>query len=224
MHINYAIIVVFFRRIDNETNMTHEIIYEQGTIKFIEYSANDAMENAHILAEFRSSYFSKFPYLYKADSHQEMQNCNDFAGSQGARIIVLYDDTKAIGIATHIPFMHAWDGLHRAFHNAHLNLKHYHYFAESIIHQDYRGMGLSKFINAHIEQYAKNISAKYITAMTVIRKPNHPMKPLNYIPFENYMHHFNYAQIPNVNMTISWPTMPHGHEEKHSLIFWQKIL
>ncbi len=201
---------------------TPHVVWEQDSLRVVQYAASDAQHLAVMLARFRLSCFREYPYLYKGTLEAELQTFADFFADADAQVTVLYDNDTPVGLATHRPMVHAFAHLLTPFEEAGLQPSGFYYYSEGIIEPKYRGKGIGTLFQTCVERSAMELDLPYVAAMTVQREPDHPLCPKGYQSFDGYMHRFNYEIIPNLTLTISWPTMPHGEEEGHRLQFWKK--
>ncbi len=181
---------------------------------------------AQALARLRLSYFAHFPYLYKGTEAEELAHSVPFFTCPRAYVTLLLEDTPhgehIAGIATHQPLADAWDGLHEPFLRNGLDINAFYYYSEGIVEHAHQQKGIGRLFQHSVEESARTLHILKLTAMTVYREDAHPLRPRNYVSFSEYMKKFQYRRMSEMDIEITWPTMPHGAEEGHVLHFWEK--
>lgn len=201
---------------------TGDVIWEKDALRLVEFHGPDARPLLKDMARLRIETFCEFPYLYKGSLEYETEYLSAYFNCDAARVDMLYDGGRIGGMAAHIPLGDAWPDVRKGFADCGLDPSVCYYYGEMILEPAYRLKKISNITQRRVEERARSLGLQWVTAITVRRAPEYPDRPEGYVSFDHAMRRWGYEHIPNARITISWPTMPHGDEEAHPILFWRK--
>lgn len=175
------------------------------------------------VARLRMQVFRDFPYLYDGNEDYERDYLTAYQ-SPGAVVVAALDGTQIIGAATGAPMAdHAAD-FAAAFADRPEPLGQIFYFAESVLLREYRGHGIGHAFFDAREDRARSLGYRYSAFCSVIRPSDHPARPLDYWPLDDFWRKRGYAPLPGVIARFSWRDLGDSHETEKPLQFWMREL
>lgn len=175
------------------------------------------------VARLRMQVFRDFPYLYDGNEDYERDYLTAYQ-SPGAVVVAALDGTQIIGAATGAPMAdHAAD-FAAAFADRPEPLAQIFYFAESVLLREYRGHGIGHAFFDAREDHARSLGYRYSAFCSVIRPSDHPARPLDYWPLDDFWRKRGYAPLPGVIARFSWRDLGDSHETEKPLQFWMREL
>lgn len=103
-----------------------------------------------------------------------------------------------------------------------LDPKEVFYFGESVLLKDYRGKGLGKIFFQERERFAKSIPGiRYLSFCAVVRV-DHPLKPLDYSPLDNFWANQGFHEVPGLVTTYEWQDIGESAPSEKNMQFWLK--
>lgn len=177
------------------------------------------------LAQLRIDVFKEYPYLYQGSYAYEEAYLSKFLRTPKAYIIAIFDEGRLVGsltglplVAEEAPFQAPWLTEYGAIHRL-------YYISEVLLYPDYRGQGLGK---ALFRQAEAAIEAKHcfegITFATVIRPPQHPLKPATFRSSDPFWRDLGYQPQADKIGFIPWQDLNETSESLKSMQFWYKAL
>ncbi len=174
------------------------------------------------LARLRVKVFRDFPYLYDGDAAYEQQYMRIYAETPGAAVIVARDGAQIVGAATCLPLAAEHDSVQKPFLDAGIDVSTIFYFGESVLEAAYRGQGIGVAFFAAREAQAVGFST---TAFCAVQRPeDHPLRPKNYVPLNDFWQHRGYRPRPDLICSMSWRDVGDADSREKSLMFWTKDL
>lgn len=178
---------------------------------------------AHVadLSRLRLSVFAEWPYLYDGEEGEEERYHGDYAGSPGAAMVLARSGGAVVGAATCQPMAEAAPcvrgcGLDAATHA---------YFGESVLLPEYRGRGVGVAFFEKREAHARALGLANAAFCAVVRNPNDPRRPADYVPLDGFWRKRGYRPRPEISCIMHWSEPGDaGLERPHSLAFWTKPL
>jgi len=176
------------------------------------------------LARLRCEVFAAWPYLYHGDDAYEREYLRDFAVTEGAVLIAACDGERIIGAATASP-MHAQPGEYQAgFRERGIDVSTLYYFGESVLLPAYRGRGIGHAFFDHREAQARRHGATATTFCGVVRPADHPARPADHVPLDQFWQKRGYAMIPGLTAHFSWQDIGDNHETEKPMQYWMRHL
>lgn len=174
------------------------------------------------LAHLRLEVFRDFPYLYEGKEADELAHLRIYASHPKAAIILAKDGTQIIGAATCLPLAASDLTVQKPFLDAGLRTDDIFYFGESVLLPAYRGRGLGVGFFKKREDWAKG--ARMACFCAVERPVDHPLRPENYVPLDEFWRHRGYQQRSELSSLMSWRDRGDPSPTRKNMIFWTKDL
>jgi GNAT superfamily N-acetyltransferase len=174
------------------------------------------------IARLRVEVFREFPYLYDGDTAYEQKYLRIYAETPGAAVIVARDGERVVGVSTCLPLAAEHPPVQQPFLDAGLDVSRIFYFGESVLEKAYRGQGIGvAFFQAREAQAAGYATTAFCA---VIRPPDHPLRPKDYVPLDEFWRRRGYRPRPELVCTMSWRDITETQESPKRLQFWTKDL
>ncbi|SMO69105.1 GNAT family N-acetyltransferase [Paracoccus laeviglucosivorans] len=176
------------------------------------------------LARLRIAVFRDWPYLYEGDHAYEREYLKVYQ-SPGSVVVAAYDDDdRMVGASTGAPMEdHAGD-FATAFANRPERLEEIFYCAESVLLPAYRGHGLGHAFFDGREAQARALGRRYSAFCSVQRPANHPLRPADYRPLDDFWRKRGYEPLSGVVAEFDWKDVDAPVSTKKPLQFWMKTL
>lgn len=176
------------------------------------------------LGKLRGRVFREWPYLYEADDAYEANYLRQYAGGEGAAVIVALDGEEAVGASTCQPMREAHAPVRHAFEEAGRDPAEHSYFGESVLLPEYRGQGIGVAFFARREAVAREAGLRFATFCAVERDADDPRRPPGHVPLDGFWHRRGYAHHPAIACRFNWREVGGAAEMPHRLSFWIKEL
>ena len=175
------------------------------------------------LARLRIEVFHDFPYLYDGDYDYEKKYLQTYVDTPESVIVLAFDRDKVVGASTALPMKYETEQLKQPFLDHGYNLGDVFYCSESVLNKDYRGLGLGVRFFEQREAHAKDLGGfKFITFCCVERPLNHPRRPANYVPLDQFWNKRGYFKHPELKTTYTWKDLDDTVETPKPMTFWLK--
>lgn len=177
------------------------------------------------LAALRIAVFREYPYLYDGTIEYEREYLQTYIKSQKSILAAVYDGNRMVGATTACPLADEVAAFKKPFENARMDTGKIFYFAESVLLPQYRGRGLYKEFFALREERARETGDYNLTTFCgVVRPPDHPSKPPDYVPLDAYWTRMGYQKRADLKTTFTWRETGQSEESGKTMIFWTKEL
>ena len=177
-------------------------------------------EMVPLIAQLRIDVFRDWPYLYDGDVENDVEYLLDYIDSPNAAVIGAWDGTRLVGASTAVPLEDHAEASGAAFAEHGYALKDIYYCAESVLLPKYRGQGLGHAFFDHREAAARRLGRKWCCFCSVIRSEDHPARPENYRPLDDFWRKRGYAPMDGVVAEFSWRDIGETDQTTKSLQFW----
>ena len=175
------------------------------------------------VARLRIRVFRDFPYLYDGDADYERDYLRAYQ-SPGAVVVAALDGTAVVGAATGAPMAdHAAD-FGAAFADRPEPMDQIFYCAESVLLRDYRGLGIGHAFFDAREAHARKLGLAFSAFCSVIRPADHPARPGNDRPLDDFWRKRGYEPLPGVTARFSWKDLGEATDTEKTLQFWMRRL
>ncbi|WP_020407331.1 GNAT family N-acetyltransferase [Hahella ganghwensis] len=174
------------------------------------------------IAKLRLQVFREFPYLYEGSLDYESDYLKKYASSDKSVFILAKVNRKVVGAATGLPLIDADEEFQAPFKEHGLNISQYFYFGESVLDKNFRGRGIGHMFFDAREAFAWHNCFRWTTFCAVERPENHPQRPPNYRPLNQFWEARGYQQRPELNTCYSWQDIGEPEETSKPMIFWIK--
>lgn len=177
------------------------------------------------LGRLRIDVFREFPYLYEGDLNYEKEYLAGFLNSASNVIVLAFAEDRIVGASTGIPLLHAPLEVQSPWEKANLfPMDQIYYFGESVLLKGYRGQGIGVTFFEEREKWARQQGFDYATFCGVLRSNNHPMRPPNYQPLNQFWMNRGYQLSSHIQCAMQWKDIGEDNESKKTLQFWHKSL
>jgi len=175
------------------------------------------------LAELRIAVFCHWPYLYQGDLDYERHYLERYRMS-GSVIVAAMHDGKMIGASTGAPMEAHAQEFGMAFSYTQIKNEDIFYLAESVLLPEYRGQGLGHVFFDGREAHAQLLGRKFCAFCSVIRAVDHPQRPANYRPLDEFWYKRGYQPQEGIIASFSWKDIGESQETAKKMQFWMRAL
>jgi len=175
------------------------------------------------LAALRLKVFHHWPYLYQGDLDYERQYLANYRRA-GSIIVAAFNGDEMIGAATAAPMEGHAPEFGQAFSGSRFQLDDIFYLAESVLLPAYRGRGLGHVFFEEREAQARALGKRFCAFCSVIRPHNHPARPHDYRPLDEFWRKRGYAPLAGVIAHFPWKDLGEQQESIKPMQFWLREL
>ncbi|MDT8372082.1 MAG: GNAT family N-acetyltransferase [Gammaproteobacteria bacterium] len=177
------------------------------------------------LAQLRIQVFRDFPYLYDGDLAYEETYLQTYIQAPDSVIVLAFDGDKVVGASTGIPLKYETDDVKKPFIDAGYDVDKVFYCGESVLISSYRGQGAGVAFFDHREAHARDIGSFEFSCFCGVQRPeDHPARPEDYVPLDNFWRKRGYEKHPELNTKFSWKELDEDDESPKPMTFWMKKL
>ncbi|UWP94545.1 GNAT family N-acetyltransferase [Aliiroseovarius crassostreae] len=176
------------------------------------------------VARLRMQVFRDWPYLYDGTFEYEHRYLQSYRKSEGAVLVGAFEDDRLVGAATGTPMEDHADDFAAAFAKSGYELGDIFYHAESVLLPSFRGRGIGHRFFDIREAHARTLGRRYAAFCSVIRPLDHPARPANYRPLDEFWRKRGYEKIDGVLASFSWKDVGKVKEDVKQLQFWIRAL
>lgn len=177
------------------------------------------------LALLRIAVFRDFPYLYEGSLEYEKEYLDTYAASERSLLFAAFDGDKMIGATTCIPLSDETEEVQAPFLKAGIPLEEVFYFGESILLPEYRGHGLGHRFFDEREAHARKFQGFKITSFCAVDRPaDHPMRPGDYRPLDEFWAKRGYRKVPELQTEFVWLDLGAHSPTPKPMIYWTRPL
>ncbi len=177
------------------------------------------------LAQLRITVFRDFPYLYDGTIAYEQDYLTRFAASHGAICVAAYDGATIVGASTGAPMAEHASEFGAPFIAKGYDLSKLFYCSESVPLKSHRGHGLGHAFFDQREAHARSLGGfTQSTFSSVIRPPDHPLRPAGYQPLDAFWTKRGYAKADGIVAAYTWKDIDQPLETPKRMQFWIKAL
>jgi GNAT superfamily N-acetyltransferase len=175
------------------------------------------------LAQLRIQVFRDFPYLYDGDLDYEEKYLKTYIEAPDSVIVLAFDGDKVVGASTGIPLKYETEEVKDPFISAGYDVNKVFYCGESVLLSRYRGQGAGVAFFDHREAHAAAIGGFEYSCFCGVQRPDdHPRRPADYMPLDNFWRKRGYEKHPELNTTFSWKELGEVDESPKPMTFWMK--
>jgi GNAT superfamily N-acetyltransferase len=175
------------------------------------------------LARLRIEVFRDFPYLYDGDIDYEKKYLQTYIDCPESVIVIAFDGDRVVGASTAIPMKYETDELKKPFIEQGYNLDEVFYCSESVLDKNYRGLGIGVRFFEEREAHAEALGGfKHICFCCVERPLDHPRRPADYVPLDQFWTKRGYVKHPELKTTYIWKDLDDVDETPKPMTFWLK--
>ena len=195
------------------------------TVRVAPLTGKDMAPALGALARLRIAVFRDWPYLYDGTLAYEEKYLAKLAAAPGAVIVAAYDGDTIVGCATGTPMAEVERQFAAPFEARGLDIGHIFYCGESVLLPAYRGRGLGHAFFDHREAQARALGGfTHVAFCAVVRPPDHPLRPQDYVPLDAFWTKRGYAKVDGLTSSFAWKDIDQTDETKKLMQFWMKAL
>ncbi|UCH47723.1 MAG: GNAT family N-acetyltransferase [Betaproteobacteria bacterium] len=177
----------------------------------------------HELARLRIEVFREFPYLYDGSADYEQSYLRTYLNVPESVIAIAFDRDRVIGASTGVPMSVETDEVKRPFIESGYDPERVFYFGESVLERDYRGRGLGVRFFVEREAHARSLSRFRLTTFCAVQRlGDHPRRPRDYRPLDEFWVKRGYEKHPELNTTFTWRDHDESSQSPKPMVFWIK--
>ncbi len=177
----------------------------------------------HSIARIRCDVYREYPYLYEVDIEHEQEYLEKHLTSDEAVGVLVFDGSTIVGVSTGAPLEKEPETIQHPFLDKGLDISSFYYFGKSFLLKPYRGRGVGHHFFDHREAHTHNLGRfKYTCFSTIARPENHPLKPKEYLPFDDFWKKRGYH--PNMTFKLQWKDAYENKPSDKPMVIWTKDL
>jgi GNAT superfamily N-acetyltransferase len=196
--------------------------YNDSKIEILRLSGQEIIPFLAEIAELRIKVFLEFPYLYVGSAEYEKKYLLRYTKSDESVVVLAKDGSQVIGASTGMPMKDEDKMVYTPFESNDMDRESFFYFGESVLLDKYRGQGLGVEFFREREHHALSHGYKKTTFCAVDRPIDHPRRPSNYNPLDQFWTKRGYTKYPQLKTTFHWKDLDDTTESPKSLTFWIK--
>lgn len=194
------------------------------TLQVVRFSGDEMRARLDDLARLRIEVFRAFPYLYEGSLDYERRYITRYANARTGTIAVAQDGDAIVGACTALALDEEADYVQAPFRKAGMSIDEIFYFGESVLLQQYRGKGIGVRFFEEREAAAREFGYRLCCFCAVARPDDHPMKPGDYMPLDEFWKKRGYVKHPELVSHFSWTDIGDETETAKPMIYWMKRL
>ena len=176
------------------------------------------------LARLRIEVFREWPYLYDGNLSYEESYLSHMAESPDAFCVLAIEAGKIVGASTAGVLESQDADFRQPLEQAGYSARECLYCGESVLSANYRGRGLGHRFFDLREQYGRELGRRFSTFCRVLRPQDHPLKPAEARPLDDFWQARGYAPVKGVRAQFSWKDLDLEQETSHPMEFWLRSL
>ena len=126
-----------------------------GGLRYQGFLGKEIAHVADALATLRITVFRDFPFLYDGSMEYEREYLQTYINSESSFLFAVFDGEQLVGATTCILLAHETPEVQAPFLQKGIDLNTVFYFGESILLQEYRGLGLGNLFFKERELHAR---------------------------------------------------------------------
>jgi GNAT superfamily N-acetyltransferase len=187
----------------------------------IENNSDDALRAlVTALAQLRIEVFRHFPYLYDGTVEYEQEYLGHFLDAPDHIAVCAFDGDRLVGAATASPLIHQHEQFTAPFRQSGIDLAQIFYFGESVLLPAYRGQGIGHAFFDGREAHARSLGYEKTAFCAVIRSADHPARPQNYRPLDEFWRKRGYHPLDGLIAHFSWLDVDDAEETSKPMQYW----
>ena len=172
------------------------------------------------VAALRIRVFREFPYLYEGSVDYERHYLSRYQASKSSVLVLALDGETLVGASTGLPMNAADPAFQVPFQAQGLDIDAIYYFGESVLLPEYRGSGVGHRFFDERERVARELGYTTTTFCAVVRPTDHPMRPANYRPHDQFWGKRGYQCRPDLECEYAWLDLEQEQETAKTMRFW----
>jgi GNAT superfamily N-acetyltransferase len=195
------------------------------TLRVAPLTGEDIAPALPALARLRIAVFRDWPYLYDGSPAYEEKYLAKLAAADGAIVVAAYDGEEIVGCATGAPMAEVEAQFAVPFQRHGMDIARIFYCGESVLLPAYRGRGLGHSFFDHREAQARTLGRfTHVAFCAVVRPPDHPLRPRDYVPLDAFWGKRRYAKAEGLICRFTWKDIDQQGETEKPMQFWMRVL
>ncbi len=196
------------------------------SIKVQPVSKEFAREHLLEIAALRIKVFKDFPYIYDGSIEYEVKYLDRYFRAKNGTFILAIDENKGnkiVGVATALPLIEEDDFVKKSFIENGKKIDEFFYFGESVLLPEYRGRGIGHAFFDEREKVALSFPQIKTTTFCAVQRPvDHPLKPADYQPLDEFWHKRGYQKDSQLTSKFAWLDTGESQETEKNMVYWIK--
>jgi len=184
------------------------------------FSGTQLAPHLDALGALRIAVFRDYPYLYDGTLEYERAYLQTYLDSPDSLVVLVFDEGRVVGATTCLPMAQEGPEFQTPFLRAGYDVGRICYFGESILLPAYRGRGIGKRFFQRREEHAQRLGAAVTTFCAVDRPGDHPLRPPDYRPLDDFWTSLGYRKRPDLHTEFVWKETGEAEESAKRLTFW----
>ena len=199
------------------------ILIMQPVMHIMELRGDEVTKWLDALGELRIRVFREYPYLYEGCLDYERDYLAVYQNSRDSLVVLVTDESgRPVGASTCLPLAAEGPGFREPFLKAGMNVDQVFYFGESVLLPEWRGRGIGRLFFDRREAHARSLGYRVTAFCAVDRPDNHPMRPPDFRPLDDFWKNRGYRKQPDLQARISWQEIGEEQESPKTLTFWTR--
>lgn len=196
-----------------------------GSLRIVPVRGKEIAERLQALAALRIQVFREFPYLYEGSEDYESAYLQTYVNAPDSVAVLVYDGEKLVGASTALPLADEVEELRRPFEQQGQDIERIFYCGESILLPEYRGRGIGVRFFEERERHARSLERFDTICFCAVQRPvDHPRRPADYQPLDEFWEKRGYQPRPDLCTEFSWQDLDESSESPKPMMFWTKSL
>jgi GNAT superfamily N-acetyltransferase len=138
-------------------------------------------------------------------------------------IVLAIDGERVVGASTGLPMQAETEEVKRPFLERGYDPNSIFYFGESVLERAYRGQGIGVRFFEEREAHARGLGRFAWACFCAVQRPaDHPRRPPDYAPLDDFWRRRGYAKHPELSTTFSWREVGEQARSAKPMVFWLK--
>ncbi|MFM7345322.1 MAG: GNAT family N-acetyltransferase [Tagaea sp.] len=176
------------------------------------------------LARLRVTVFRDWPYLYEGSLEYERKYLAKYVRLPRATVVIARDGETVVGASTALPLDDAEAELRAPFLAAGIDPARVYYYGESVLLAPYRGQGAGVRFFVERENRARALGFRLAAFCGVVRPPDHPARPKDFVPLDAFWAKRGFAPRPDLTASFEWRDVGDATPTRKPMGFWLKNL
>ena len=174
------------------------------------------------LSRLRVTVFREFPYLYVGNADYEARYIQSYLNTPDSLVVLVRDGEVVVGASSALPLQAEQAELKAPWKAAGIDINRVWYLAESVLLPAYRGRGLGVRFFEERERRGRELGFKVASFCAVERAADHPSRPANDMPLDEFWGRRGYTKRPELVAQLSWQDLDEEGESLKRMVFWTK--
>lgn len=176
------------------------------------------------IAALRIGVFREWPYLYEGDPEYERAYLSPYLTTPDALVVGVLHQGRLVGASTALPLEAQSGNLCEPFDSRPEAAEEVLYCGESMLLPQYRNLGIgSRFFDLR-EQKAAELGRRHVAFCSVIRPPDHPLRPAAARNPQGLWKRRGYQPLLGTVAELEWRDRDEADDSVHRLQFWMRTL